>query len=140
MGLQEIKLKILYGPEVCGLHAACTEELLTNFVGIAPEYLKIIEGNAALDAFWANNKKNVDYGCININGTIYCLDITWENDFGRALRIDPKVIDMFEKYGNKGTQFRTYFKIADVPDDMEWEVYISDVDGESIHEKHRSWN
>jgi len=133
-------MKVLYGPEVCGLMSACTIKLLEKFIETAPEYLECDqESNLHMHPMWEDNEKNVIHGCYNAGDKVYCLDITWRNDYGKAMRTDPRVIELFEEYGNRGKENRPLFKVVDLPDDMEWDVCISDVDSESIHEKHRAW-
>ena len=55
-------------------------------------------------------------------------------------RTDPALIQLVEEQGHKSHIGQ--LKIVEIPDDVEWGILtIGDYDGcgESVHEKHRSW-
>lgn len=54
------------------------------------------------------------------------------------LRIDKDVIECVERLGNKANGNHAILRIAEIPNNIKWE--IDEYDGiESVHEEHRSW-
>lgn len=63
-------------------------------------------------------------GFITPNGKVYICDIP---------RDDVDLVAAFEKVNPKT------HRIVEIPDDVEWEIHVDDLDYEWVVEKHREW-
>ena len=60
------------------------------------------------------------------------------NSYDDNFRVNKDLVEMVETLGEKASGRFGNIEVAEIPDDIEWE--IDDYDGwETIHEKHRSW-
>ncbi len=63
------------------------------------------------------------------------IDDTWNQEL---FRTDPVLIAAIRKLGKEANGLNCRMRIAEVPDDVKWAVYL--VNGrEEIHERHRIW-
>lgn len=81
------------------------------------------EGGEIVDKFYGY-PSNEDFGI--------------EDENYRKWRADPRLIEVIEKLGDKANGVHAEIRIAEVPDDIEWE--FDEYDGiETVREKGRSW-
>ena len=125
---------------MCGLHEAMTYALLKAIFDYDSSYLeKVVPIKEEFLKMWNDDDTNASHGCIKLEDAFYFWQSWFDNDWSKKFRTDPVIIELFEKYGHKGTEHRPFYKVADLPDDMEWELWTNDQGMESIHEKHRAW-
>lgn len=127
-------MKAIYAPRPNGLRSVCTEELLMKLLEALPEYMDGTPFKDAWEVTWDGNEEEARFGMIKVGGTIYSLKSdVFDPEAMVNMRSDPRLIELFEKYANRG------YEIADIPDDVKWDLWTWEYGEESIHEKHRSW-
>lgn len=123
----------------------------TEVAGFAPEY-SLLKGlyNAHPEAFDSEGIPSEEFGLsadasesevaakaitgILVAGMLFFM----RND--ASVRTLPWLVAEVERRGGVNCTWRGgAAKVVDVPDDVEWYLFIGEDGSESVHEKHRSW-